>query len=46
MIASEPCYNGIIYNRNFANENFWQIKFRDFAKKLNLAKFFRYTVLD
>ena len=30
--ASEPCYNGTIYDRNFANEKISQINFRDFAQ--------------
>ena len=32
MNASEPCYNGTIYDRNFANEKISRINFCDFAQ--------------
>ena len=38
MIASEPCYNGTIYDRNFANEKISRINFRDFAQIAENAK--------
>ena len=38
MIAREPCYNGTIYDRNFANEKISRINFRDFAQIAKNAK--------
>ena len=38
MIASEPCYNGTIYDWNFANEKISQINFRIFVQIAKNAK--------
>ena len=38
MIASEPCYNGTIHNRNFVNKKILWINFRDLAQIAKNAK--------